>query len=47
MIKKIIAVIGLILLLSEASHRESMDHSATYLNSLFKPAIEKIIKIVN
>lgn len=47
MIKKIIAAIGLILLLSEAAHRESPDHSVTYLNSLFKPAFEKIIKIVN
>lgn len=47
MIKKIIAIIGLIFLLSEASHKVSPESSAINISSLFKPAIEKIIKIVN
>ena len=47
MIKKIIAAIGLIFLLSEAAHKDYAENSAIYISSLFKPAIEKIIKIVN
>jgi hypothetical protein len=46
MLKRIIAVIGLIFLLSEASNGLNKEKSI-YVSALFKPAIEKIIKFVN